>query len=230
MFLYYQGHEIDKIEDIAFFKDVIFDEKLRGIFTPRYELFKIVRKRGYDFAILIDDDLFMYPDTSYATAMDWLDFKKDAGAVSIATHFYKCRNEIKNVSDSMGYFNVDGGMVFPIRSINIILDYFKDKEQDYTEDMVWLLLYVKGYDLYYDYHSKAHHQLNAKNDKKEYTGYAKMRFEKPYNPILSEWFNDTELTTENGRWSKPINNIKCLRYINANGIAERKRNRGKTEN
>lgn len=224
VYLYYQGTELYKLQDRDFFKYTIVDAQPRGVFTPRYELMKRF-SLDYDFTIIIDDDLFMYPDTSYENAMAFLNQVPTAGCVCIGTHFNKRENKMVCVSDNMGYYNIRGGLVLPQNSVKIILDYFNDKEADYSEDTVWLLLYVKGLDLWQDHSSNAIHTSNYK-EKKKHTGYSMVRLTKPYIPILSEYFNDTELTTENGRWDIPVRNIKSLCHINDKGLAERNRNRG----
>ena len=122
----------------------------------------------------------------------------------------------------MGYYNVEGGLVFPKRSIRIILDYFKDKEADYTEDVIWLLLYVKGYDLYKCHTSNAIHCCNRKTKNGAYTGFSKMRLEKPHVPMLAEWFESK--TVFDDRFGHQVYKIKELKDINQDGIAERKRN------
>lgn len=227
IFLYYQGANINEIPHKERFRRILYDPNLRGIFTPRYELFKITQ--GYDYVILIDDDLYMYEDTSYESCIAFLKYNPLAGCINIGTQKKRRKNAFVCISDSMGYYNVEGGLVLPQKSVKIILDYFQDKEADYTEDMFWLLLYVKGLDLWQDRSSNANHVMNVKTKSKEITGYTKMRYEKPYKPILSEWFRDTEITTEGGRF-KPVRGIKSLRHITALGLEERRRNYGKTKN
>ena len=225
VYLYYQGTKIDGFVYHDFFKGIVTSDHLRGVFTPRYVLMKEFGI-NYDYVIIIDDDLFMYPDTDYDSAMRFLAFMPSAGCCTILTHRGRRRNEMVNVSDSMGYYNVEGGLVFPQRSIKVILDYFKDKEMDYTEDMWWLLLYIKGFDLWRDYSSSAIHTFNYKN-KGKMTGFSKMRTEKPHLPILSEWF-DSKLSYEE-RYGQTLYKIKELKDINKNGRRERMKNYGKTE-
>ena len=232
VFLFFQGTHADEIQDKEFFKEILQSPNPRGVFTPRYECIKQFGI-NYDFSIIIDDDLFMYPDTSYESAMDFLNNNEDAGCVCIGSSNNKRENKIVCFSDSMEYYNICGGLVLPKRSMQIILDYFKDKEADYTEDMFWLLLYVKGYDLWKDYSSNAVHVSNYRTkeqkQKKEFTGYAAMRIEKPYLPILQEYFSDPKLTTYNGLYDRPIRDIKSLKHINANGLREREKNYGTTK-
>lgn len=221
VYLFYQGERFNDFKYKDFFKQTIVDKNLRGIFTPRYELMKRFSLM-YDFTILIDDDLFLYPDTSYSTCMSFLEFNPKAGCCCIRTHRGKRKNHIENISASMGSYNVNGGLVFPRKSIEIILEYFKDKESDYTEDMFWLLLYVKGYDLFQDYSSSSIHLFNQKTKEGEYTGFSKMRTEKPHKPILSEWFDSKKQFEE--RYGTEVWSIKELKDINENGIKERRKN------
>lgn len=225
VFLYYQGQNLPK-EAEDFFKDIVISPILRGVFTPRYELFKRFCM-NYEFTILLDDDLFLYPDTSYEKAMAFLDFNENAGCCCISRHIAPLKNEIKCISSKMGYYNVSGGMVFPKRAIKVILDYFKDKEDDYTEDVFWLLLYVKGFDLYQDFSSRAIHLYNQKDKNGNRTGFNKMRMTKPHKPILSEWFDSRLVYQE--KYGMKVWQIKELKDINSAGIAERKRNYGKTK-
>ena len=227
-YLFYQGSRFDEVKDSDIFKEVLFDSKLRGIFTPRFELMEKFCI-DYDFTILIDDDLFLYPTTSYETAMWFLDMNQKAGAVSIVTHKKKTRKEITKVKETDYNFNVDGGMVFPNRAIRVIVDYFKDKKDDYTEDMFWLLLYVKGFDLFRDWTSQAEHNFNEFSvDNSELTGFSKMRVEKEYKPILTEYF-DTPSMCYRKEYGKSVRSIKTLRNLNDAGREERTKNYGKAE-
>lgn len=225
VYLYYQGTNVNAVKSIGLFRDVVFDDRLRGVFTPRFELLK---KYGckYDFVVIIDDDLYMYTDTTYQTCFDLLNEVETAGCCCIVTHKSKRKILLENVSAKMGYYNVDGGLVLPKRAVRLILDYFSGKEMDYTEDMFWLLLYVKGYDLFRDHSSNAVHICNTKGDKGQFTGFSKMRTEQEHLPILSEWF-DAKFGFE-PRYEKCLYKIKELKDINANGIAERRKNYGKT--
>lgn len=220
-YLFYQGVQYKDDPCMKYFTDIMWDSRLRGVFTPRYELMKRFCLE-YDFTILIDDDLFMYPDTSYERSMDFCDFQQRAGAVAILHNIKKgLKNEMRCVSGTRQYFNVCGGLVFPKRSIQIILDYFKDKEQDYTEDVVWLLLYVKGYDLYKDFSSSAMHKANRKGKGGMLTGYNKMRVERPHVPMLTEWFDSKQEMLQDG---SVVWKLKEMTDINQDGIEERKRN------
>ena len=218
-FLYYQGKSRDF--DVDFFSGIVWDDDLRGVFTPRYELMKRFCLR-YDYTILIDDDLFMNQDTSYETAMLFCNMEPMAGAVALTHSKPAVKNEIRCVSGTREYFNICGGLVLPQKSIKIILEYFVDKEQDYTEDVFWLLLYVKGLDLYKDYHSYATHIANRKSKNGELTGFNKMRIEKPHVPMLSEWFESKKECLANGtsRWK-----LKDVKDITSAGILERNRTR-----
>ena len=221
VYLYYQGTNIEAVEDKHFFKSIIVDDRLRGVFIPRYELMRRFCL-DYDFTILIDDDLFMYPYTSYENCMDFLEFNQSAGCCCISMHGQKIKNVIKCVSDTKEDYNVFGGMVFPKRSIKCILEYFEDKAIEYSEDMVWLLLYVKGFDLYRDYSSKAIHICNQKTKDGKPTGFLKARYERAYVPILPNWFNSKRVFNKlHGRimWK-----IKEVSDINEQGKAERMRN------
>lgn len=220
-YLFYQGIQHRDDPCMEHFTKIVWDTRLRGVFTPRYELMKRFCLE-YDFTILIDDDLFLSPETSFENSMRFCEIEPNAGAVAILHNIKKgLKNEIRCVSGTGQYFNVCGGIVFPRKSIEIILDYFKDKEMDYTEDVVWLLLYVKGYDLYKDFSSASTHVANRKGKNKALTGYNKMRFEKPHVPMLTEWF-DSKLETVNG---KTIYKLKEMRDINDNGLKERAKNR-----
>ena len=216
VFLFYQG--IDDIPQKEFFRGILTDTNLRGVFTPRYELMK-KWGRDYDFVILIDDDLFMYENTSYDTSMAFLDSVKSAGACCISMHSQGIKKEIEKMKDGCDFYNVWGGMVFPKRTIDLVLDYFKDKERDYSEDMFWLLAYVKGYDLYHDWTSSAIHVCNKKGKNGEPTGFRKMRFEKPYVPMMQEWYDSKVI------WSKLHNcytwKIKQIEDLNDAGRIER---------
>lgn len=226
IFLYFQGDKsFLKNKDV--YKEVLYCDRLRGIFTPRYELMKFCA--DYDFIILIDDDVFLYEDTSYQNCMDFLNFNPKAGCCNICTSKGRLENSIELRSVMGKDYNIMGGIVFPKRAIKIILDYFADKEKDYTEDMFWLLLYVKGFDWYQDKSQKAIHMSSLKNKDNEYTGYIKMKIEKPYVPILSEYFDDAGYYFEE-RVERNLARIKRLNNINENGKRERMRNYGTTTN
>ena len=215
-YLYHQGNG-NGIEDPEFFREIVWDDSLRGVFTPRYELMKRFCLQ-YDYTVLIDDDLFLKPDTSYENAVRFCEIEPRAGAVALTHSKPSVKNEIRCVSGSSEYFNVCGGLVLPQKSIKIILEYFADKEQDYTEDVVWLLLYVKGYDLYKDYTSCSQHTANRKVSGK-LSGYNKMRVEKPHVPMLSEWFDSKqEFSSVLG---KEVWKLKEMTDINENGKKER---------
>ena len=219
-FLYFQGKNRDF--DISFFSEIIWDNQLRGVFTPRYELMKRYG-RNYDYIIIIDDDLFLNPNTSYENSIAFCGANNHVGAVALTHTKNAVKNEIRCVSGTSEYFNVCGGLVLPKRSVNLILEYFKDKEKDYTEDVFWLLLYVKGFELYKDYTSYSTHIANRKTVNGELSGYNKMRLEKPHVPILTEWFDSKKEIIDNGlscRWK-----LKEMKDINQNGINERVRNR-----
>lgn len=219
-FLYFQGENRDF--DISFFSGIIWDNQLRGVFTPRYELMKAFCL-DYDYTILIDDDLFMNESTSYDTGISFCDFESLAGAVALTHSKPSVKNEIRCVSGLSEYFNICGGLILPQKSIDIILQYFSDKEADYTEDVFWLLLYVKGFDLYKDYHSYATHIANRKSKNGELTGFNKMRLEKPHIPMLSEWFDSKkEIMGDDVSWRWKL---KEMKDINQAGINERARNR-----
>ncbi len=218
-YLYYQGTSPFHYGD--FFKEILWDDRLRGVFTPRYKLLKKFGLR-YDYTIIIDDDLFMRPDTSYENSMRFCELEPKAGAVSIIHNKNEVKPEIRCVSGTRQYFNISGGMVLPKRSVKIILDYFKDKEWDYTEDVIWLLLYVKGYDLYKDFSSSSMHMANRKGQNKELTGYNKMRVEKPHIPMLEEWFDSKKEYSET--LGREVWKLKEMADINDAGILEREKN------
>lgn len=220
-YLYYQGKQRNDF-DVSFFSGIIWDDNLRGVFTPRYELMKRFCLQ-YDYTILIDDDLFLRRDTSFENSIRFLQIEPKAGAISILHNTNTLRNEIRCVSGTKQYFNICGGMVFPKKSIKIILDYFKDKEQDYTEDVVWLLLYVKGYDLYKDFSSASMHTANRKTKNKELSGYNKMRVEKPHIPMLSEWFDSKKEYSD--VLQSEVWKLKEMTDINKYGMVEREKNK-----
>ena len=223
LFLYFQGDNFSEVENQDAFKEVVIDSNLRGIFTPRYELLKRFGK-DYDYCVIIDDDLFIQKDTDYDRAMRFCRKVENVGCVVLTNWKQSVRNEIERI-DYPGYYNVMGGMVIPRRSAKIILNYFADKEQDYTEDMVWLLLWVKGLDLYIDHGSFAVHMCNSKSKTGEFTGYSVVRMTQKYLPILSEWFYDAIKPDpdDQSRFPSPIFGIKSLRYARPDAFEERKK-------
>lgn len=229
IYLYFQGDNFGDVEHPEAFKAVVIEDQPRGIFTPRYELMKRFG-RNYDYVVIIDDDLFVRPDTNYRKAAEFCSKVPYVGCVSLTNWAQSVRNEVSLVSYPE-YFNIDGGLVLPKWSVETILDYFKDKEADYTEDMVWLLLWVKGYDLYKDHRSRAYHAMNSKTKSGEFTGYSVVRMTKKYKPILSEWFYDADKPSEDdqARFPLPIFGIKSLRYAKPEAFAERRKNRLKLE-
>lgn len=225
-YLYYQGGNIHEVDGIDVFTDIVISPVLRGIFTPRYELFKRYGL-AYDYIIMLDDDLFIRPDTDYYKAIDFCKKIRNVGCITVA----KAKPDgktIKRISyPDYTLIDTNGGMVFPRESVEIILDYFKDKEKDYSEDMFWLLLYIKGKDLYNDKRSMAIHVCNRPGKSGAITGYRKMRAEKPYVPIMSEWFYDSKLIKKDYiSKDKMVRDTKSLKYIKPEGLEERLRNCG----
>lgn len=219
IYLYYQGELFETVNGKEVFKDVVIDDKLRGVFTPRYELMKRFAK-DYDYTILIDDDLFIANDTDYFSTIKFMAQFKSVGAASIMDE----RSHLKNKVDLCGkrdIFNVLGGMIFKKECIALILDYFKDKEDDYTFDNVWLLLYVFGYDLAKDFRSYAMHKTANKKINGEWTGFNWSRFYLPYKPFLTEYLNEPKMVFNPKRhgWERSIPN---LIDINQKGMEMRK--------
>lgn len=218
-FLYYQGENRNSF-DVSFFKEVVYDKNLRGVFTPRYELMKRYG-RYYDYVVIIDDDLFLNQNTSYENGFAFCDMNRHVGAVALTHTKNAVKNEIRCVSGTSEYFNICGGLVLPRRSVDIILRYFKDKEKDYTEDVFWLLLYVKGLELYKDYTSYSTHVANRKTVGGGLSGYNKMRFEKPHVPMLTEWFDSKQENVGGVMVWK----LKDMKDINEFGLSERAKNK-----
>ena len=223
-FLYYQG-SLDF--DTQYFKGVICDNNLRGVFTPRYELMKQYCL-DYDYTIIIDDDLFITRDTNYEDAIKEIEKRNNVGCVTTLSNVKSAnvKHKIVLVDETTKYwssrYNVGGGMILPRNSIKAIIDYFKDKEHDYTEDQFWLLLYVKGYDLYIYLGSTAIHKGNAHVAGDGLSGYIKYIREHEYSPILTKWYDQPSPVTIEG---KTVVRIKNLNNLNDKGRIEREKNR-----
>ena len=215
-FLYYQGEEAD-VERKDFFSDIIFDNRLRGVFTPRYELLKRYGV-NYEFSIILDDDLRMTKATSYEHGIGEIRKNPKIGAVSLAQ--YKKTSSRFELAKRGMRFSILGGLILPKKSVCLILDYFKDKEKDYSEDdAFWLIPYIKGYDLYLDSTSYALHGGKEKDENGQHTGFLKSWLEMPFVPTLEEWTTLSEIKKED----KTALKIKGLAGVNEKGLAERER-------
>lgn len=219
IYLYWQGKR-ESIPCVERFSDIVISDSLRGVFLPRYVLFERFGV-NYEYTILIDDDLFMYPDTTYETAIAYLAMNKDNGVCNIGWQFEKRRNELRKISYNSERYNVYGGLVFPNKCVKTIVDFFKGTDENVTEDIFWILLYVKGFDLYRDFSSNAVHTCHRKSIDGKESGYYKMRLEKPYKPLLPQYTKGEMVKDEFGngmRWKIP----EC-KDVNNTGMAERKR-------
>ena len=213
IYLYFQGEGLYAALDCSIFSGIERSGDLRGPFTPRYELMK---KYGinYDYTIVIDDDLFIRDMTDYDGTIRFIEKTPYVGCVCGANSKIKPFVELKND------INIEGGMVFPQRSIEAICKYFADKERDYTFDPFWLLLWVKGFDLYKDWRTYAEHKPCQKVSGK-LTGFNETLVEKTYIPIMPEWFNDPPVIWRHKRYER---DMPKLRDIKNDGLEERKRN------
>ena len=119
IYLYWQGDE-KMIPCKDLFTGVIIAPSLQGIFLPRHTLFKEFGLK-YDYTILIDDDMFMYNDTSYESAMAFLKVVDDNGICNIGRQFDKRRNELRMIDYSSEDYNLFGGIVFPKKCIKTIV-------------------------------------------------------------------------------------------------------------
>lgn len=219
VYLYWQGDEA-KIPHRERFTEVISAPMLQGVFLPRYTLFKAFGDK-YDYTILIDDDAFMYPDTSYESAVAFLKAIGDNGICCIGQQYHKRKNEVRVIDYQVENYNVSGGLVFPKKCVRILVDFFKDANPEVTEDIFWILLYVKGFDLYRDFSSNLIHTCHRPNKKGEASGYYKWRIEKPHIPLLPQYTNAHLVKDDFGdrmRWKIP----EC-RDVNEAGMKERER-------
>lgn len=219
VYLYWQGDE-SKIPYKDRFTQIISAPTLQGIFLPRYTLFKTFGDK-YDYTILIDDDMFMYPDTTYEGAIAFLSMIGDNGICNIGRQFDKRRNELRIIDYFREDFNLFGGIVFPKKCIKVLVDFFADTDPKVTEDIFWILLYVKGFDLYRDFSSNLIHTCHRPNKKGEASGYYKWRIEKPHIPLLPQYTNAHLVKDDFGdrmRWKIP----EC-RDVNEAGMRERER-------
>lgn len=64
IYCYFQGGRWSEVQGREVFTEVVIDPNPRGVFTPRYELMKRFGV-NYDYVIIIDDDLFILPETDY---------------------------------------------------------------------------------------------------------------------------------------------------------------------
>lgn len=219
IYCYFQGHLWDSVQGREIFKEVVIDPNPRGVFTPRYELMKRYGK-DYDYVIIIDDDLFIQPETDYFGMIDFMRKFRNVGAMCCLN----VKAHIKNRVDIVGQndcFNVLGGMVFSRAAIQTILDYFADKEKDYTFDCVWLLLWIKGYDLAKDFRSFAVHKTaGTQKIDGEWTGFNWSRFKMNYVPFMPEYLNEPkqEYNPKRYGWER---GIPSLKDVNEKGLEER---------
>ena len=215
IYLYFQGLNFDAIKGKDVFADVIIDSKPRGVFTPRYELMKRFGV-NYDYVIVIDDDLFIEDGTDYWKTIKLLETNKNIGAACISESkaFVKNRVDIAGAED---LFNVRGGLILPRESVKMIINYFSDKEKDYSFDCFWLLIWVRGYDLAIDYRSYARH-VCARKVNGEYSGFNASLVRMPYEPLLTEFFNERPIALRYGSYVRDIPTIK-----DANDLAIRTR-------
>lgn len=132
IFLYFQGDKIDDVKGKEIFTEIVIDPKPRGVFTPRYELMK--RFCGdYDYTILIDDDLYITEETCFEKTCKFMEAYKHVGCSTTMNRrqFIKNKIEIVPFGDEI---NVQGGLVIRREAVLEIVEYFKDKEADYTFD------------------------------------------------------------------------------------------------
>ena len=219
IYLYWQGNA-DKIPYKEKFTKIIVSDKLRGIFLSRYTLFATYGML-YDYTILIDDDMFMYPDTSYEGAITFLGAIQNNGICNIGRQFDKRRNELRMIDYAHEDYNLFGGIVFPKKCIEVIVDFFKNTDEKVTEDIFWILLYIKGFDLYRDFSSNLIHTCHRPNKKGGASGYYKWRLEKPHFPLLPQYTIQKQVKDDFGdrmRWKIP----EC-RDVNEAGLRERER-------
>lgn len=217
LYLYWQGKE-DKIPHKERFTDIFVSDKLMGIFAPRYYLFKTYGVQ-YKYTVLIDDDLFMYPDTSYESAMSFLSVIDNNGVCNLGRQFHKRRNTVFMINYSTDDYNVEGGIVFPNKCVNVLVDYFKDTPVEVTEDIFWILLYVKGFDLYRDFSSNAIHTCHRPASDGSESGYYKWRLERPHVPLLPEY--TTQRLVKDYFGDKMRYKVPEPRDVNEAGLEER---------
>ena len=219
IYCYFQGSKWNYVKGGEIFKDVIIDPNPRGVFTPRYELMKRFGIK-YDYCIIIDDDLFIQPETEYFNMIKFMQKQKNIGAMSCLNVKTWIQNRIDIVGTKDG-FNILGGMIFPQECVQIICDYFADKEDDYTFDCVWILLWIYGYDLAKDFRSYAQHKTAATQKiDGDWTGFNWSRFKMPYKPFLTEYLNEPKMVYNPDRygWER---GIPSLKDVNLKGLEMR---------
>lgn len=131
--------------------------------------------------------------------------------------------KVKGVIEQDGNINVEGGLVLPKKAVKEILEYFGDKEKDYTFDYFWLLCYVKGFDLYRDRRSRAQH-VPVRKVNGEYTGFNYSLVKKPYIPMMLEYFRTPKTIERHGRIEPRFTKVSDLTDL---GRQERILNREK---
>lgn len=227
IYCYFQGSKWESVHGREVFKEVVIDPNPRGVFTPRYELMKRFGK-DYDYLVLIDDDLFIGPEADYFGMINILRSNKRYGAVCCLNVKRWMSKDVYIVGKNDA-FNVMGGMVFPQKSIQIILDYFSDKEADYTFDCVWLLLWVYGYDLVKDCRSYAQHKtIGTQKVNGDWSGFNWSRVKMPYKPFLTEFLNEpiVYFSKEKQRYE---HRIPAIGDVNKAGLEMRERCRQRND-
>ena len=219
IYLYFQGKNFNAVKDRNIFKDVIIDSEARGVFTPRYELMKRYGK-DYDYVIIIDDDLFIQEETDYYATIKFMESFKNVGCACITHQKRAVKNEMRFIKSGKEYFNIAGGLILSKNAVETILDYFSDKEADYTFDCIWILLWIKGYDLVKDFRSWAKH-VAARKVNGEWSGFNESRTALKYKPILEEYLENLKVVYGHGNYEVDIPTID---NVNARGIEERRMN------
>lgn len=219
IYCYFQGSKWEEVQGREIFKEVVIDPNPRGVFTPRYELMKRFGK-DYDYCIIIDDDLYILPETDYDKSIKFIQMAHDRAIISLTNT--KVDGRIEAFPEGI---NIEGGLVLPNSAVRTILEYFKDKEADYTFEYFWLLCYVKGFDVYRDRRSRAQHVPVRKVDG-EYTGFNYSLVNKPYIPMLTEFFDNPGTHFQHGRIEPKF---LSFRHLNDAGKVERSRCKAEME-
>lgn len=163
----------------------------------------------------------MYPDTSYENAIAFLGAIDNNGICNIGRQFDKRRNQLSMIDYAHEDYNLFGGIVFPQKCIEVLVDFFKDTDPAVTEDIFWILLYIKGFDLYRDYSSNLIHTCHRPAKDGSASGYYKWRLEKPHIPLLPQYTISHLVKDDFGdrmRWKIP----EC-RDVNEAGLKEREK-------
>lgn len=222
IYLYFQGEKFSDIQGSEIFTDIVIDREARGVFTPRYELLKRYGK-DYDYVIIIDDDLFIQDETDYYATIRFMQKFKNVGCSCITHSRRAVCNRIEIIKNGREYFNIAGGLILSNQAVREILEYFADKERDYTFDCVWILLWIKGYDLAKDFRSWAKHTA-ARKVNGEWSGFNESRTALKYEPIFVEYLENLKTVFGHGKYEIDLPTID---NVNASGREERRRNREK---